>query len=642
MQLSIIIVNYNVKYFLEHCVKSVLRACHGLQAEVLVVDNLSKDGSVAMMQQMYPTVHTIANTENVGFAKANNQALKIAKGKYVIYLNPDTIVAEDCFKLCIDYLENNPKVGALGPRLIDGKGQFLPESKRGFPSAKTAFYKIAGLSSLFKTSKTFNNYHLGHLSEFEINEVDILAGCFMMCRKDVLDKVGGFDEQYFMYGEDIDLSYQINKEGYKNVYFPLTSVLHYKGESTKKETMNYVRMFYEAMIKFAKKNFTGGNKTIYILLITLGVYFRAIIAFINRIVSVIKLPLLDAAVLIASLLAVKYVWVHKIKTSINYPKQLVAIFFLSYLILWLCSIFFSGGYDKPYKQSRLLRGMFIGTVAILILYGLMNEDFRFSRGITVLSALVGTVAILALRFVLQKLGVKSVETDEQLNKDVIVVGTQEEENSIKNLLQQAHIHKNVVGNVSPFEQKEHYQISTLSDLPNISKLYRVGEIIYAQHSITFKQIIESMIACGNTLNYKIHSIGTDSIIGSNSKNTAGDLYSTELVYNISTQYNKRNKRMLDIVCSLGFILLMPLLIWHVRDKLNYLKHCLLILEGDKTFVGYDDKQFPPCKPFVFPTYTVPDNYFVQPDNMEHLNWLYAKHYSVHTDMRIILENWRKL
>ncbi len=642
MQLSVIIVNYNVKYFLEHCVRSVLAACATIDAEIWVVDNNSKDGSVAMLQQQYPKIKCIANTENVGFAKANNLALKQARGTYVLYLNPDTIIAEDCLEECIGYMDKNKKVGALGPRLIDGKGEFLPESKRGFPSARTAFFKIAGLSLLFPKSKLFNSYHLGYMNEHEIQEVDILAGCFMFCRKEVLDKVGGFDEQYFMYGEDIDLSYQIKKEGYTNVYFPKTNVIHYKGESTKKESMNYVKMFYEAMIKFAKKNFTGTNKKIYILLITLGVYMRAVIAFLQRVFTLAKLPLLDVIVLISSLWIVKYSWVHKIKTDIHYSKQLVGLFFLSYLVIWITSIFFSGGYDKPYKPERLLRGMLVGTIITLVIYGLLPETVRFSRGITVLSALTGTLGIIFLRFILQRLGIKSLETENQRNKDAIIVGLQQEESEIKNLLQQAHISKNIVGNVSPFETKEHYQLSGIKELPQISSLYRVGEIIYAHKTLTFKQIIESMLACGSTLNYKLHSIGTDSIIGSNNKNTAGDLYSTELVYNISTPYNRRNKRVLDIIISLFFLLALPLLIWFVKDAKNYFKHCMLILEGDKTFVGYDDNQFPPCKPFVFTTYTSPDNYFVQPDNMEHLNWLYAKNYNVYTDLRIIFENWRKL
>ena len=190
---------------------SVLRACDGIDAEVIVVDNLSKDGSVEMVREKFPTVKLIANTENVGFAKGNNIAVAIAKGEYILYLNPDMIVPEDCFQLCMEYMQAHPEAGALGCRLVDGKGQFLPESKRGFPSAQVAFFKISGLSSLFKKSKFFNQYHLGYLSEFETNEVDVLVGCFMFCRKKVIDKVGSFDEDYFMYGEDIDLSYKINK-----------------------------------------------------------------------------------------------------------------------------------------------------------------------------------------------------------------------------------------------------------------------------------------------------------------------------------------------------------------------------------------------------------------------------------------------
>ena len=212
MQVRVIIVSYNVKYFLEHCLLSVLRASNGMQVEVIVVDNCSTDGSVDMLQQKFPSVMVLANKDNVGFAKANNQGVAKANGKYILYLNPDTILPEDCLAKCFAYMEDNKEVGALGCRLIDGKGHFLPESKRGFPSAHVAFCKIAGLSTLFPTSTYFNKYHLGYLPELEIAEVDVLVGCFMFCRKSVIDKVNGFDEDYFMYGEDIDLSFKIKYE----------------------------------------------------------------------------------------------------------------------------------------------------------------------------------------------------------------------------------------------------------------------------------------------------------------------------------------------------------------------------------------------------------------------------------------------
>ena len=641
MQLSVIIVNYNVKYFLEHCLLSVLAASKGLEVEVWVVDNCSKDGSVAMMREKFSQIKLIANTENVGFAKANNQAVEKAKGKYILYLNPDTIVAEDCFAKCIKYMDAHEAVGALGCRLIDGKGDFLPESKRGFPNAKVAFFKISGMSSLFKNSKYFNQYHLGHLSEFETNEVDVLVGCFMFCRKKVIDDVGSFDEDYFMYGEDIDLSYKIKKAGFKNIYFSETTVIHYKGESTKKGSMNYVKMFYQAMIIFAKKHFQSSQKGLYVLFIRFAIYIRAILAFVVRLFSIVKLPLLDSAIMLGSLLIIKTLWIKSVKTNTHYSASLLAIFFLSYIIIWLISLYANGAYDKPYKPYRIMRGMLIGGLITLALYGLLNENIRFSRGITVLSALFAMLCMLFLRAIMQALKIKSVES-ENLQKKVMIVGSAEDEIEVRNLLSKAFVEKNILGIISPFEVKELNQLGVFSHLKPLTKLYGATEIIFVQHHLSFAQIIDSMQLCGNNIEYKIHSFQTDSIIGSNSKNTAGDLYTTELIYNISTQTSKRNKRIVDILFSIIFILFSPILIWFVKNKRSYFLHHFLVLESDKTYVGYDDAQFPILKPSLLNVYPEIEQYDIPFDNKEHLNWLYAKDYNPWMDVHIILQKWRTL
>ena len=195
---------------------SVQKACTGLNAELIVVDNNSADNSIEFISSRFPSVQFIANSENLGFAKACNQGLQKAKGEYILFLNPDTIVPEDCFNLCISFFQSHPKAGALGVKMLDGSGKFLKESKRAFPSPLTSLYKLFGLAKLFPRSRTFARYHLGHLDENKSNEVDVLAGAFMMIRKEVLDKVGSFDETFFMYGEDIDLSYRIQQAGYKN------------------------------------------------------------------------------------------------------------------------------------------------------------------------------------------------------------------------------------------------------------------------------------------------------------------------------------------------------------------------------------------------------------------------------------------
>lgn len=263
MELSVIIVNYNVKHFLEQCLYSVQQALADIQGEVIVVDNCSADNSLNYLIPKFPDVKFIANKENLGFAKACNQGLKESTGLFVLFLNPDSIVPEDCFTKCISFLKEHTDAGALGIKMLDGSGRFLKESKRAFPSPLTSMYKLFGLAKLFPRSKTFSQYHLGHLDENKNHEADVLAGAFMLIKRKVLEKIGGFDEIFFMYGEDVDLSYRIQKAGYKNYYFAGSSIIHFKGESTRKGSMNYVRMFYNAMSIFVRKHYGGGRAGVF-------------------------------------------------------------------------------------------------------------------------------------------------------------------------------------------------------------------------------------------------------------------------------------------------------------------------------------------------------------------------------------------
>ncbi len=278
MQLSVIIVSYNVKYFLEQCLCAVIDAIDKIDAEVWVVDNASSDGTIEYLHDKFPIVQFIANATNMGFGKANNQAQKKASGKYILFLNPDTIVAEDSFEKCISFLENDPKAGALGVKMIDGTGQFLPESKRSFPAPLTSFYKLSGLSKLFPRSKIFGKYALAYLNENQNHAVDVISGAFMFCKRKILMNVKGFDEAFFMYGEDIDLSYRIQKAGYTNWYFSDTTIIHFKGESSKKGSVRYIKIFYEAMIVFVKKHYSGGISTLFALFFQVGIWVRAGIA----------------------------------------------------------------------------------------------------------------------------------------------------------------------------------------------------------------------------------------------------------------------------------------------------------------------------------------------------------------------------
>ena len=251
MQLSVIILNYNVCYFLEQCVLSVQKALEGIDCEIIVIDNNSSDASCAMMQQRFPNVKLITNKENLGFPKGNNIGVAQAKGEFLCILNPDTVVAEDTFKKILNPKNWAANTGIIGCKLIDGTGNFLPESKRGIPTPWVAFTKIFGL---YKISNLFGNYYAQHLSENESGKVAILVGAFMVMQRELYNKIGGFDENCFMYSDDIDLSYRVLQEGKSNYYFHETTVIHYKGESTVKDG-TYMKRFQEAMNFFYKKHF---------------------------------------------------------------------------------------------------------------------------------------------------------------------------------------------------------------------------------------------------------------------------------------------------------------------------------------------------------------------------------------------------
>jgi len=280
MMLSVLIVSYNVCYFLEHCLLSVrsagstLSATRGCEVEVLVWDNNSTDNSLPYLTPLFPEVRFLPAFENLGFSKANNRLLENASGKYILFLNPDTLVPEDCFIKVVELMEERPAAGACGVRMIDGSGSYLPESKRGYPGTWNALSKMTGLAGLFPRTRLFAGYYEGHLDADRNQEVAILSGAFMLARASVLKETGGFDERFFMYGEDIDLSYRITLSGYKNVYCAQTTVIHFKGESTWKDK-EYFRRFYSAMILFVQKHFPGSVTGIYVAFLKLLIKLKA-------------------------------------------------------------------------------------------------------------------------------------------------------------------------------------------------------------------------------------------------------------------------------------------------------------------------------------------------------------------------------
>jgi GT2 family glycosyltransferase len=285
MILSVIIVNYRVRHFLELCLYSVEKALRGLDAEILVVDNHSADGSVELLRPVFPAVKFIVNTENTGFARASNQGLEQARGEYILFLNPDTILPEDIARRCLSFLQTppphlspppspSPRIGGLGVRMIDGRGRFLKESRRGFPSPWVAFCKLSGLITLFPRSRWFSTYYLGYLPADRTHPSPVLSGACLWISRAALRETGPFDENFFMYAEDIDLSYRLEKAGYINYYFADSTIIHFKGGSTQKD-IRYVRQFYKAMSQFRRKHFSRGMPGLFRPAIEAAIWLRA-------------------------------------------------------------------------------------------------------------------------------------------------------------------------------------------------------------------------------------------------------------------------------------------------------------------------------------------------------------------------------
>ena len=326
LQLSVIIVNFNVKYFLEQCLCSVINATENIVAEILVVDNQSSDGSKEYLSARFKDISFTWCGENGGFSKANNLALKKARGQYILFLNPDTILPEDCLEKRIAFLDANQKVGALGIRMIDGGGMYLKESKRAFPSPTTAFFKLSGLTALLPNSSIFARYYLGHLDPCKNQEVDVLAGAFMMIKKEVLDITGGFDERFFMYGEDVDLSFRIQQAGFKNICFAESTIIHFKGESTQKGNLNYLRLFYGAMALFVEKHYNSRMAAFYKIFIQSAIGFKSLASSIagskKKRLKTTQLPPTDQRCLVVAS-ENEFVYIHSIFEQHQKQKNIV-------------------------------------------------------------------------------------------------------------------------------------------------------------------------------------------------------------------------------------------------------------------------------------------------------------------------------
>ncbi|MEI8007165.1 MAG: glycosyltransferase [Bacteroidota bacterium] len=652
MKLSIVIVNYNVRYFLEQCLHSVQNACKGIEAEVFVVDNSSVDGSVKMVSEKFPDVILIANKDNLGFSTANNQAMSRAKGEYILLLNPDTLVEDDTLRKVVGFMDEHQDAGGLGVKMIDGKGKFLPESKRALPTPLVAFYKIFGFSSLFPRSRIFSQYHLGYLDKDKTHIIDVLAGAFMLLRKTVLDKIGLLDESFFMYGEDIDLSYRITQAGYKNYYYPETRIIHYKGESTKKSSINYVFMFYNAMIIFAKKHFSKKNARSFSMMIHSAIYLRAGVSILTRFANRILLPLLDALMIYAGMYFITFYWEKNFifQYGGHYPPEFMLVAVPLYILFWLISVYVSGGYDRSIMLKKVFQGMLVGTVLILLLYSLLSENYRFSRALILFGAMWGLMIMLAVRVFLHLSKFNGFQLLTIKNKKFVIIGEKEESERVSDLLQKTGMNPAFVGLVSyrPIKGNTNGFIGSLDQIKDIITIHKIDEVIFCAKDIPAQVIIDKMSELKDAqVDYKIAPPESLSIIGSNSINTSGDLYVVD-INAITKKSNRRNKRVFDLVAGLITLLLYPLFIFLVKNPLGLARNIILVLISKKSWVGYTPasgaqaQHVPLIKKGILNPLDALKSKQISEEDKNRINILYARDYHLTNDINIMFKGFRDL
>ncbi|MEO0184223.1 MAG: glycosyltransferase [candidate division WOR-3 bacterium] len=585
-EISIVIVNYNVKHFVEQCLMAIERARHNLALEIIVVDNASVDGSQAMIKRKFPHVLLLENHKNLGFAKANNQALKIARGKYVLILNPDTLIQEDTLIILKEFLDKNQDVSAVGCKLINPDGSFQIASRRSIPTPWVAFTKIIGLSRIFPKSRIFARYNLTYISPDIESEVEVLSGSLMMLRKQVLTKVGYFDEDYFLYGEDIDLCYKIKKAGGKIYYTPRTKAIHYKGESTKRGEFSYITNFYSSMLIFIDKHFKDYYSVLLKSILIFGIYSRAFIAYFYSLLKSTITPMFDFVLIIFSIYVAIKLWLP------HYQLTKFQIIIPVYTLVWFISIYLAGAYhpEGKYHLKQLIGGTIVGFL-LNSTFTYFFKQFAYSRVVVLIAFLLIIFVLSIWRVTYRWFGPHSVKHPlSKLRRTIIVGAGKEGMRILKKLRARPDIPYEVCGFVD-FDEKNIGKeidgievLSTIESIKDVIKVQKLDDVIFSSDRLSNKQILETISYAGGTgVSFRIVPHELEYIIA---KSSVDEIDSLPLLDLISTYdpIDLMIKRLFDIVSSLILIIIFSPLI-----LLNFIVGARIINKKILTEKGSEEK-----------------------------------------------------
>ncbi|MFA7326318.1 MAG: glycosyltransferase [Candidatus Kapaibacterium sp.] len=579
IDISIVIVNYNVKDFLSQCISSIHKSTTNLRYEIIVVDNASTDGSEVIFGEQSKSednFYYIYSKSNLGFGKANNLGFNEAKGKYTLILNPDTLLEPDTLQVMYDYMESNPDIGTSGCKVLNLDGTFQSACRRGFPTPWASFCKLFGLQRLFPKSKLFAKYNLSYLNEDDTNDIDALIGAFMFTRTDVLKQINGFDESFFMYGEDLDLCYRIKQAGYRVTYYPKTTITHFKGESSKRSTLNETKHFYDAMEIFARKHY--GKSKLFFAFLRMGIKLRAFISYLKKHRKDVVFIIIDLIIVNLSLILSSFLrW----REAFPFPDYAYPTVFIFLSIITFISMLFSGEY---FEQNQTIRKSFFGLLSsllILTFFTYFFRDFAFSRGILLMTISFSAVFITVTR-ILSSI-IEKQKNVKEINR-IVLVGWNENATKLIHNIKSSYNNSVIVGYISNKE-------SATSDLDYL------GEPDYIQKTINDKSITEVIVLDKTEFQFdddtKFIRLKNDNLVHIFFANDYDNLVISKILTEVSgvnpeakqrklTQLRyKLLKRISDISISLLMLTIgLPLLI--VKGNTNIFVKLLL---GKLTFIG---------------------------------------------------------
>jgi GT2 family glycosyltransferase/lipopolysaccharide/colanic/teichoic acid biosynthesis glycosyltransferase len=555
--LSIIIVNYNVREFLAHAIESLQKAMKKIRSEIIVVDNDSDDGSVEMVRRRFPTVLLIPNKSNLGFAKANNLALRRARGKFLLLINPDTVVQEDTLRAMLEFFDAHPKAGLAGCKILNPDGSFQLACRRSFPTPWVAFTKIVGLSALFPKSRLFGRYNLTYRNPDETYEVDAVSGSFMMLRREVYEQVGGLDEEFFMYGEDLDWCYRIQQAGWHIFYVPSTTIIHYKGESTKRSSINEIRTFYEAMHLFVRKHLS--QSFVFTLLIRLGIIVSARLAQFGEFLRPLRVAFLDFLIVDLNLVIAELIW---LGTFFYFPASSYPVVYTVPSLIVISCLYAAGVYThRRMSISRTMVGVLFGYLIISALVAFFR-DYAFSRMVIVISGGLTMMLLPGWRLLLRMSGRSaSAGRSSIFGRRTLIVGTDNAAQEVLRRLRNRVSHGyEVLGFVDATQKRVGTAVAGLPIVgsnDNIGKVIqdlRVSDVIFSTQSLSYGEILSVISrAGGHAVNFHIVPNTLEVIIGKASVDSLDDLPLVPISYNIDKPLNRTLKRVFDL--AVGGILL---------------------------------------------------------------------------------------